>query len=898
MRIMDAKTGNLKHAPPRPGILSLGRAFTCPCLVLSCVLAAGAAELPEECKPPASAAKAIHDDPSAKVWDATGAWFAAQGNLKCGVSAFEEAVRIEPGSAEAHYDLGVAHVRLNQFPAAAEQFRLALKNKPDMAVAHTSLGLVLEDLGKGSEAEAEFREALRLDPKSAAALHHLAQSLAAQRRFDSAIRYWNEALAIEPESPEILLSLGATTYQDAAVKEAEGVIGAKDAGTKEAIRTLQELIRQHPDMKAAHFTLGNIYANEARFREAADEYTEVNHLDPLDTVALMARVKALATVSAFEDALAPAQEYTRRKPADAEGRVLLGAVYKGLGEYEKAESELERAVAGNPNDFQAQYQLGFVLAKNQKPKLALTHVEKAVALKPSDSSAQFQLAAVLRTLGDSARANEIAGKFKASKSEEFKVNQLAAKGNEANELLQSNQPGRAVEVYRQMLELEPGNARTEYNLALALEAARDLKGAREALERAARLDPKFAAAPGELGRLDLAAGNMALAEKRLEAAVADDPQFAAALGNLGVIRSMKGDNRGAEMLLREAIEDDPNYVQGHLNLGLILAQQQKYGDAEGELDHALKLAPEDLPTLAAAGKVKVRLGKSGEGVALLRKVAALDARSAAAHLDLAIALADSYDLPGALSESGEAVRLAPDSASAHFNHGRVLFDLGRNAEAQSDFESACRLAPQMAEPHYYLAVIEKQAGHYHEAAVLLETVVRLQPRNVMAWYSLGQSREHESQTAAAIAAWRQAVAIDAEFSQALWSLARAIKASDPAEAARLMARYSNVQKKRRIVDQAGTLGNDALAASAAHEWPEAVRQLKQAIEICGDCVMRADLHKNLGLIDCQMGDIDNGEKELRYAQASKPSDPDIARALSLVALARAQRAGSQAEKAH
>jgi tetratricopeptide (TPR) repeat protein len=362
---------------------------------------------------------------------------------------------------------------------------------------------------------------------------------------------------------------------------------------------------------------------------------------------------------------------------------------------------------------------------------------------------------------------------------------------------------------------------------------------------------------------------------------------------------MKGDNEGAEKLFRQAIEDDPNYAQGHLNLGLILAQQQKFTDAEPELDNAIKLVPEDVAALAAAGKVKARLGKSGEGVALLRKVVALRPQSAAAHLDLAIALADSYDLPGALAETGEAVRLAPESAAAHFNHGRVLFDLGRNAEAQSDFESACRLSPHMAEPPYYLAVVEKQAGHYQQAAALLRTVVKLQPRNVMALHLLGQSLEHESQTQAAIAAWRQAVAIDPDYSQALWSLARAMKPSDPDEAARLMARYGEVQKKRRIVDQAGTLANDALAASEAHDWPEAIRQLQQAIEVCGGCVMKADLHKNLGLIDCQMGDIDSGEKELRLAQASKSADPDIARALTLIAQARAQRQGvaSHPEKA-
>ena len=39
------------------------------------------------------------------------------------------------------------------------------------------------------------------------------------------------------------------------------------------------------------------------------------------------------------------------------------------------------------------------------------------------------------------------------------------------------------------------------------------------------------------------------------------------------------------------------------------------------------------------------MGKSSEGIALLRKVVQLAPDLAAAHLDLALALADSYDLP-------------------------------------------------------------------------------------------------------------------------------------------------------------------------------------------------------------------------------------------------------------
>jgi tetratricopeptide (TPR) repeat protein len=537
------------------------------------------------------------------------------------------------------------------------------------------------------------------------------------------------------------------------------------------------------------------------------------------------------------------------------------------------------------------------LARNQRPKQALEHLEKAVALRPSDSSAQFQFSAVLRAAGDNQRAIEIARKFQESKSEEFKLNQLAAKGNQANELLQTHQPDRAAAVYREMLEIEPDNSSAVYNLALALAAANDSAGERKALEKAAEMDPKMAAARGELGLLDLSAGQLASAQKWLEAALEIDPQLLSAEGNLGMVLALKGDNAGAEKVFRRAIEDDPAYSQGYLNLGLVLAQLQKFTNAEPLLDRALQLAPGDLRVLSADGKVKARLGKSQEGIALLRKVVTLAPTSAGAHLDLAFALADTYDLPGALSETGQAVQLAPQSALAYFNHGRILFDLGRSAEAKPDFETARRLDPGMPEAHYFLALLDVQAGDDKAAIPPLQTVVKLQPRNKVAWYLLGQSLEHESRTGEAIAAWKEAVAIDADYTQALWSLSRALRPVDAAEAERLMTQFAAVQKERRILDRAETLANDAVASAQAHQLPAATQQLKEAIDTCGECGVKAELHKNLGMIYCQSGDLDAGEKELRFAQASRAGDPEIERALELIARARVNAASGSSTRA-
>jgi tetratricopeptide (TPR) repeat protein len=856
--------------------------------------ARSSAQLPDACKLPASAAKAPAGTPPARVYDAEGAWFAEKGDLKCSVAAFEQALRLEPRSAEAHFDLGLARLRQEQSAGAINEFRLALQYDPGLLQAHCALGSALAD---PAEAEAEFRKALELNLNLVCALDGLAQVLLNGGRYEAALAYWRQAIRIQPDDMDLQLALATGTYKAAKAKQAAGLPAADGAGVVDAIQLLTELLKSHPDMTAAHFTLGNIYANEHRSREAADEYQEVTRRNPHDTVALVAQAKALLNAAAYTEALAPAKDYVHQKPNDASGHILLGMVYRGLGDYAKAEPELELGAAKAPDDFDARYQLGFVLVRLGKPQLALPQLRKAVALKPEEKSAQFQLAAVLRALGQKEEAAQIVEQFRKVTDNEFRNSQLTSEGVKANDLLQAGESAEAAEIYRRMLEQNPESAWTAYNLALALEAMHDSKGAEDALLKAVNIDPKLAKVQAELGQLELTTGDLQGAQKWLESALDLDPQLVEARGNLATLFAKKGDLASAEKLLRQALEDDPQYKDGYLELGLILVQQDRKSEAEKELDKAVALAPQDPGTLSTVGKAKAQMGKLSEGIVLLRKVAALAPDLAAAHLDLALALADSYDLPEALVETSEAVRLAPQSGVAHFYRGRVLLDLGRNTEAQPEFEAAYRLVPQMPEPRYFLALINKQAGNLSVATSLLEETVKLQPRNLMAWYLLGQCLEQQSDTAKAVAAWRQAIAIDPKFSQALFGLARALRPTDRAESEQFMARYTAIQKERRILDHAATLANNGVIAASAHDWPEAIRQLKDAITECGDCAAKADLHKKLGLINCQAGDLGNGEKELLAANALKPADPEIQRALNLIARARNQHSESAAGKA-
>jgi len=66
------------------------------------------AQMPAACKAPAELGKVIASQPSAGVYGALGAYFSQRQQLSCAIAAFEAAVRQDPNSWEARFNLSLA----------------------------------------------------------------------------------------------------------------------------------------------------------------------------------------------------------------------------------------------------------------------------------------------------------------------------------------------------------------------------------------------------------------------------------------------------------------------------------------------------------------------------------------------------------------------------------------------------------------------------------------------------------------------------------------------------------------------------------------------------------------------------------------------------------------------
>jgi Flp pilus assembly protein TadD len=63
----------------------------------------------------------------------------------------------------------------NRIPEARRQFEEAIKLKPNLAIAHFNLGVALVRQGHLADAKREFEEVMRLDPENPVARNALAQ---------------------------------------------------------------------------------------------------------------------------------------------------------------------------------------------------------------------------------------------------------------------------------------------------------------------------------------------------------------------------------------------------------------------------------------------------------------------------------------------------------------------------------------------------------------------------------------------------------------------------------------------------------------------------------------------------------------------------------------------------
>jgi serine/threonine protein kinase/Flp pilus assembly protein TadD len=292
-------------------------------------------------------------------------------------AAIRQAIRLEPGNAEFHKNLGVVLNRLRRPVEAERATREALRLQRDFAHAYITLGDALAAQGRWIESEAASRDAVRLAPGIASAHRNLGAALASQGKTVPAEAAFREALRLDPHQGDALKNLGELlTWQ-----------GQVDEG----IKLLKESIRVQPAFADTHYNLGAAYFGQRKFPEALAAFRETVRLKPNFAEGHNDVASVLAEQGQFAAAETSYKEALRLKPKLWQALQGLNSLYLRRNNWAEALPLAARLVAVVPNNPAFQNQLAWQLAtcpdlKLRDPARALQAAKTAVKLAPREGN--------------------------------------------------------------------------------------------------------------------------------------------------------------------------------------------------------------------------------------------------------------------------------------------------------------------------------------------------------------------------------------------------------------------------------------------------------------------------------------------------------------------------------
>ncbi len=164
----------------------------------------------------------------------------------------------------------------------------------------------------------------------------------------------------------------------------------------------------------------------------------------------------------------------------------------------------------------------------------------------------------------------------------------------------------------------PNNARTLLAIGRIHLQANRLAPARQALDRAATLDPNMPEAWNDLGGVESASGNYHEALRLYERALELGPDLPYALVNAGEMQEKLGDAGEAERLYRRALAADARSGDAANKLGLLLAKAGRTEEARPLFEQAISIRRDDHSAINNLGVLYMNTGRPNDAIAAFR----------------------------------------------------------------------------------------------------------------------------------------------------------------------------------------------------------------------------------------------------------------------------------------
>lgn len=267
--------------------------------------------------------------------------------------AFETGLKLNASLDNAKLFLGLSEFKLNKVSAAVPPLQQYVSRQPADFQGQYYLGLSYLSLERWSNAREALAAASRINSRNVDVLYHLAQTYIEEARKDQskaselAGRYQNAVDRISEIDPNSfrLAQLRAAIYE-------------RDGKKASAIAELEKIFENDPNARGLHYTLGCLYMEQHDYTRALQQFQDEQQLD---TPYFRTDLQIGHTYLALEEpskALPFLEKALQLEPAN-DGVILVdfGRAYRLMNQPAKSVAAYERAIAKGQRTAAVYYQL-------------------------------------------------------------------------------------------------------------------------------------------------------------------------------------------------------------------------------------------------------------------------------------------------------------------------------------------------------------------------------------------------------------------------------------------------------------------------------------------------------------------------------------------------------------
>ncbi len=242
----------------------------------------------------------------------------------------DEAIRLDPASAQTHYYHGLRHNALQNTDAALAEFDSGVRLDPASARLVSARGSAYARKGQLDTAIPDFETAMRLDPSFAQGPYNRGLAFVRKSEFDRAIADFDAAIKIDP------------SYL-AAYFERGGALREKREYDR-SIADFDFVIRQDPARVAAYVGRGRSYGDKGDLDRAFADYNIAVRIDPLHAHAFNNRGNIHRSRKEYDRARDDYDTAIRLDPKYVIAYSNRSAVMKDLGDVGAAIADLKKVL--------------------------------------------------------------------------------------------------------------------------------------------------------------------------------------------------------------------------------------------------------------------------------------------------------------------------------------------------------------------------------------------------------------------------------------------------------------------------------------------------------------------------------------------------------------------------